>query len=83
VSGNFKIKVMDKKEARQFLRNQAANVWAAIRELSMDELQEVRSIAEGYSTTNCWYGECYMKESFLKMIDGRMHDIVALAKEKM
>lgn len=63
---------MSKKEARKFLREQAGNTWAAIRELTMEELRETKSIAEGYTTTNCWYAEHYMKDAFLKMIDDRI-----------
>lgn len=81
MSGNFKLLIMNKKEARDFLRNQASNVWAAIRELSMDELNEVKNIAENYSATNCWYVEHYMKDAFLEMINGRISDINAFAKE--
>lgn len=72
---------MNKKEARAFLRNQASNVWAAIRELSMEELNEVKSVAENYSTTNCWFVEYNLKDSFLKLINDRIEELTAQAKE--
>ena len=73
---------MNKSEAREFLRGQSGNVWAAIRELSIDELREARKVAAEYSTTNCWFVEFNMKDSFLKLIDDRITDIEAQRNEQ-
>lgn len=71
---------MNKKEAREFLYNQAANVWAAIFELTLEELRETKEVAANYSTTNCWFVEYGMKEAFLKMIDDRIGILEQYAK---
>lgn len=72
---------MNKTEAREFLRLQASNAWTAIRELSLEELQETKEVADNYSTTNCWFVEHNMKDSFLKLINDRIEEIKAQAKE--
>jgi hypothetical protein len=72
---------MNKTEARKFLKDQAGNVWAAMKELSLDELQKCRAVADGYSTTNCWYGEYMMKDTFLSLIDDRISYLQTIAKE--
>lgn len=63
---------MNKQEARNFLRTQSGNVWSAILELSMKELEAVKELAAAYSTTNCWYAEYYMKDAFLNLINDRI-----------
>jgi hypothetical protein len=73
---------MSKKEARDFLGNIAGNVWTAICELSLEELQAAKEVAENYSTTNCWYVEHQMKGAFLELINGRIRDINSFAKEE-
>jgi hypothetical protein len=72
---------MNNKEAREFLKNQAANVWIAVKELTLEELKEAKSVAEEYSATNCWYVEYNMKDAFIKLIDDRISEIKAQAKE--
>lgn len=72
---------MNKTEAREFLSLQARNVWTAIRELSLEELQETKEVADNYSVTNCWFVEYGMKDSFLKLINDRIDEIKAQAKE--
>lgn len=73
---------MNKQEARKFLKNQAGIAWSAFQELTMEELRAAKKVASEYSTTNCWYAEFYMKEAFLKMIDGRIADLKTLQAEK-
>jgi hypothetical protein len=72
---------MNKTEARMFLKKQAGNIWTAINELTMDELQETRKVAENYSTTNCWFVEFNMKDSFLKLLDDRIATIKAIEND--
>lgn len=71
---------MNKKESREFLYNQAAIVWSAIFELTIEELREVREVAANYSTTNCWFVEHMMKDSFIKIIDDRIDMLKQNAK---
>lgn len=71
---------MNKSEARKFLKSQAGNVWTAITELSLAELEEVKKIADNYSTTNCWFGEYWMKETFIQMIDDRIAQLKLINK---
>lgn len=72
---------MNKSEARAFLKNQASNAWVAINELTLEELREARDVAQNYSTTNCWFVEYNMKDSFLKLIDDRIAEIGSQQKE--
>jgi len=63
---------MNKKEARDFLITQAGNVLSAIRELTMEELLALKKVVDNYSSTNCWYAEYWMKDSFVQMINDRI-----------
>lgn len=69
-------------ETRKFLHDQAGNVWTAINELTIEELNEAKEIATNYSTTNCWFVEYSMKDSFLKLINDRIDAIKALEKSQ-
>lgn len=60
---------------REFLKNQAGNLYTSIRELTNDELHEALKVAKEYSPTNCWFVEYWMKESFIAFLEDRINEI--------
>jgi len=71
---------MNKKEARQFLKDQAGKVRSAFLDLTLEELEVLKNVAENYSTTNCWFVEYMMKSAFLDMINDRIIMLTPIIK---
>lgn len=65
---------MTKSEARKFLKNQVYNLWLSLRDLSLDELMQLKEVNDNYSETNCWFAEHQMKQGVANLLNDRIAD---------